>query len=387
VVEPYSAKKAKKVLFYKLLVGLASFATLVSPLAAQAGVLSIFTQLFDKSAAVTSADGIGLNSQTVPLLQPAINLDPNPAIGGGNITVADSSALVPSDGPSGTIADIEEQPASSQISVYIVRDGDTLSQIAQMFGVSVNTIIWANDIQNGVIHPGQNLIILPITGIRHTVATGETLQSLATTYKSNAHDIAQYNDLADNAALTVGQVVIIPYGELSAPTSSSSSGSSSTSSTKSSGGSSHAAVISSIASGATTEPYLGGSGPVLSGYYAFPLPSGIITQGLHGWNAVDIGAPKGTSIYAAADGTVIVAQDNGGWNGGYGNYVVIQHPNGTQTLYAHMSKVLVSAGDQVSQGDTIGKVGMTGEATGPHLHFEVRGATNPFASIPVGTQE
>jgi murein DD-endopeptidase MepM/ murein hydrolase activator NlpD len=100
---------------------------------------------------------------------------------------------------------------------------------------------------------------------------------------------------------------------------------------------------------------------------------------LHGWNAVDIGAPRGTAIYAAAAGTVIVAR-TGGWNGGYGNYVVISHPNGTETLYAHMSKVLASAGEQVAQGDTIGLVGMTGLATGNHLHFEVRGAANPFAS-------
>ena len=382
VVEPYSAKKAKKVLFFKLFTGLASFVILVIPLFAQAGVLSVFTLLFEKSAAVSNAEGTSLNSQTIPLLEPAINLDPSPAVGGGDITVADNTALVPADGPSGTTADINEQPASSQISVYIVRDGDTLSQIAQMFNVSVNTIVWANDIQNGVIQPGQNLIILPITGLRHTVVAGETLQSLATKYKSNAHDIAQYNDLTDTSALAAGQVVIIPDGELGASTPAAPA-----KSAGSSASSSHTTAIKKIATGATTEPYLGGSGPVIAGYFSFPLPSGIITQGLHGWNAVDIGAPKGTSIYAAADGTVIVAKNNGGWNGGYGNYVVIQHPNGTQTLYAHMSKVLVSQGDQVAQGDTIGKVGATGEATGPHLHFEVRGATNPFASIPVGTQE
>ena len=360
--------------------GLASFGVLIAPLAAQAGVLSIFTQLFYKSAAVTSAQGANFNSQTVPLLEPAINLNPSPAVGGGDITVADSTALVPADGPSGTIADISVQPVASQISVYIVRQDDTLSQIAQMFNVSVNTIVWANDIQNGVIQPGQNLVILPITGLRHTVVAGETLATLATKYKSNVHDIAQYNDLTDTSALAVGQVVIIPDGELGATTSAAPA-------TKSSGTSSHATAIKKIATGATAEPYLGGSGPALSGYFGWPVNGGIITQGLHGWNAVDIGAPRGTSIFAAADGIVIVAKDNGGWNGGYGNYVVIQHLNGTQTLYAHASTVLVSPGDQVTQGQTIAKVGATGEATGSHLHFEVRGAINPFASIPVGTQE
>ncbi len=233
---------------------------------------------------------------------------------------------------------------------------------------------WANDIQGGTIQPGQNLVILPITGLRHTVVAGETLDTLATKYKSNAHDIAQYNDIAASAKLTAGEIVIIPDGELAAPT-------------PAAPANSHAATIKSIAKGSTTEPYLGGSGPALSGYFSWPLNGGIITQGLHGWNAVDIGAPTGTSIFAAADGTVIVAKNNGGWNGGYGNYVVIQHPNGTQSLYAHMSKVLVSAGDNVAQGGTIGKVGATGEATGPHLHFEVRGAVNPFAGLGVGYQE
>jgi len=116
------------------------------------------------------------------------------------------------------------------------------------------------------------------------------------------------------------------------------------------------------------------------GYFSWPVGGGVITQGLHGWNAVDIGAPSGTPVYAAAGGTVIVARSGGGWNGGYGNYVVISHSNGTQTLYAHLSRVLVSAGQGVGQGDTVGKVGATGEATGPHLHFEVRGAANPFAN-------
>ncbi|HWB33837.1 MAG TPA: M23 family metallopeptidase, partial [Candidatus Paceibacterota bacterium] len=295
-----------------------------------------------------------------------------PAQGGGDITVVDGSALVPADGPSGVVSDTEDTPQSSQISVYTVRTGDSLSSIAAMFNVSVNTIAWANDISDGVIHPGEQLIILPITGVRHTVASGETLAMLAKTYKSDASEIAQYNGLDPAAALAAGTVVIIPDGELAATTPAKSASSSSSSS--------HTATIKSIAKGSTTEPYLGGSGPAIPGYFAWPVDGGVITQGLHGWNAVDIGAPKGTSIFAAAAGTVIIAKNNGAWNGGYGNYVVVQHSNGTQTLYAHMSQVLASVGDQVAQGQTIGKVGMTGLATGPHLHFEVRGAQNPFAN-------
>ncbi len=98
---------------------------------------------------------------------------------------------------------------------------------------------------------------------------------------------------------------------------------------------------------------------------------------MHGNNGVDIAAPLGTPVVASAGGTVIIARSSG-WNGGYGLYVVISHSNGTQTLYAHLSSVNVSVGDSVSKGQVIGKVGNTGKSTGPHLHFEVRGARNPF---------
>jgi murein DD-endopeptidase MepM/ murein hydrolase activator NlpD len=130
-------------------------------------------------------------------------------------------------------------------------------------------------------------------------------------------------------------------------------------------------------------PYRGGSGPEIDGYYANPVPGAELSQSIHGWNAVDLAIARGTPIHAAANGTVIIAR-SGGWNGGYGSYVVISHPNGTETLYAHMSKVSASVGQAVSQDAIIGYVGMTGDATGPHVHFEVRGAQNPFVNCPVG---
>ena len=113
-------------------------------------------------------------------------------------------------------------------------------------------------------------------------------------------------------------------------------------------------------------------------YYVSPVSHYIQTQGIHGYNAVDLAAPVGTPIVAAADGEITVARE-GGWNGGYGSYVVITHDNGSQTLYAHMSKVATYDGQQVVQGQVIGYVGGTGESTGPHLHFEIRnGIRNPF---------
>jgi len=105
---------------------------------------------------------------------------------------------------------------------------------------------------------------------------------------------------------------------------------------------------------------------------------------LHGWNGADIGAARGTPIYAAADGIAIIVRNNSAWNGGYGNYVVISHDNGSQTLYSHMKNAIVSPGP-VFNRQIIGYVGATGRATGPHLHFEVRGALNPFRNCRVGS--
>ena len=374
-------------MFIALLLSGALFAAAEPSLASA----SIFASLLSGSTDNVSASGTSYNSQTVPLLSPAINIDPKPSIGGGDITVAGGVALMSAEGPSGTAADIESRPSNSQISVYTVREGDTLSEIASMFSVTPNTIIWANDIQGGVIRPGQTLVILPITGIQHTVLKGETLSTLAKEYQSNAHDIAQYNNLADTAALSVGDVIIIPDGEAGAhmsvnPNSVSNTKQKAKAKTKSSISTKMAKIRALAKQGKRTSALHDAGGPDLGNYYIWPVDGGIITQGLHGFDAVDIGARTGTDILAAADGTVIVAR-GGGWNGGYGNYVVIQHSNGTQTLYAHASKLLVEAGDHVGQGDVIAKVGATGEATGSHLHFEVRGAKNPFGDVPPGSGE
>ncbi|HEX8591206.1 MAG TPA: peptidoglycan DD-metalloendopeptidase family protein [Candidatus Paceibacterota bacterium] len=115
----------------------------------------------------------------------------------------------------------------------------------------------------------------------------------------------------------------------------------------------------------------------VSSYFGNPCPGCRLSQGIHGNNGVDLSAPAGTPIYAAAAGTVTVAKGGGGYNGGYGNYVIVSHANGTQTLYAHMSRIATSGG-KVGKGTLIGYVGNTGRSTGNHLHFEVRGGTNPM---------
>lgn len=360
-----------------------SFVFLI-PILAYASFLS---DILQKTASDTQAATVlALNSQTVPLLAPAINIDPEPRLG-ADIAMAGGEALLPQSNPSSSL-DSESRPATSQISIYVVRQGDTLSGIATMFGVTPNTIVGANSIKGGVIHPGDELIILPITGIEHTVQKGETLASLAKKYNSDATDIALYNNLSSTDTLAAGQMIVIPNGEAAATTPTTASASAVASAKSSSANSASSSKtkpkVAKKASVFVPATLRGVGGPDLVGYYAWPVGGGIITQSLHGFDAVDIGAPTGTSIYAAAAGTVIIAKFDGAWNGGYGNYIVIQHENGTQTLYAHASKILVSAGDSVGQGDLIAKVGSTGESTGPHLHFEVRGAKNPFGDLPLG---
>lgn len=273
-------------------------------------------------------------------------------------------ALIPNNGPAGTISDIKNTPPPGRISVYSVRTGDTLSEIADMFGVSVNTIIWANNLHGvGDIHVGDTLVILPVSGVERTIVKGDTLKSIAKKYSADADEIAQFNGLDPENALEIGSTIIIPGAEIApvAPP-----------------------AKKSPSRKTMNEPYLGGGGSAYPGYYDNPIPGSALTQSLHGWNGIDLGAARGTPIHAAADGTVIVAR-NGGWNGGYGNYVVIMHDNGTQTLYSHMTHAIASPGQPVSSGQIIGYVGSTGLSTGPHLHFEVRGAANPFRNCAVGS--
>lgn len=296
----------------------------------------------------------------LPLLRAAVNTDPNIAKGGADIGMVGGVALIANGGPVGTLADVESVENHGQISTYVVKEGDSLSQIANMFGVSVNTIIWANGLKSRTISPGQELVILPVSGVRYTVKKGDTLSSIAKKYSGDAEEISIFNEIPVSQPLAVGSVVIIPNGEMGSTVIATKS--SKTTTTSSSG---------------SKERLWGTGGPDLGSYFAFPVPGAIVTQLLHGYDAVDLAAPIGTKVYAAAPGRVIISRF-GGWNGGYGNYIVIAHPNGTQTLYGHLSANLVSQGDIVSRGDLIGRVGSTGNSTGPHTHFEVRGAKNPF---------
>ncbi len=333
------------------------FLVVVPVMAYASGFFSLIGSLFSNTA---SANTKSFNSQNLALLQSAGSL---PGVSPNNsVSIVGGTSLM-AESPDPLVSSV---PVNDQIRIYVVHQGDTLSGIAKMFDVSVNTIIWANDIKNGKIASGDQLVILPISGVEYTVKSGDTLKSIATKFKGDVNDIASFNNISPTASLAVGDTVIIPDGELS-----SSSGSSSYSSGSGKGGTS---------GGTSSSPKVGSYGPsypVIIGYYERPIIGGLKTQGIHGHNGVDLASIYGTNILASADGQVIVAK-SGGWNGGYGSYVVIKHDNGTQTLYAHLSSVIVSAGQVVSQGQIIGHMGSTGDSTGTHLHFEIRGARNPF---------
>jgi murein DD-endopeptidase MepM/ murein hydrolase activator NlpD len=325
------------------------------PHVTHAGIVSFLTNIFsgdDVSAQVETETIIESSSQDMDLPAPANNFDPSLKVA-SEVVIDGGEALLPEVGPS-TDAPDKVNFSNGQISTYIVRSGDTLAKVADMFDVSVNTILWANDLTKGsALRAGQNLVILPISGVIHTVVAGDSLNSIAKKYGGDIDEIADFNDMKASSKLAVGDKIVIPDGQVSS------------------------SIRPSATKSTTSRLISSAGGPAYDGYYLKPFIGGHKTQGLHGYNGVDYGMPVGTPLYASAAGKVIISKSSG-WNGGYGDYVVIQHPNSTQTVYGHMSSVLVSVGQTVVQGQLIGYSGNTGKSTGPHLHFEIRGAKNPF---------
>jgi murein DD-endopeptidase MepM/ murein hydrolase activator NlpD len=274
----------------------------------------------------------------------------------GNSGVQKSSTLSTIQGNSivsrGTVlTDIFDEftDRGTQISTYTVQEGDTLSFIASDYGVSIDTIIWANSLKDAdSIRPGMELKIPPVSGVVHKVKKGETVSSIAKKYGIGEEKIISFNFLPQEGNLQEGQELIVPGGKLqSQPAPSTST--------------------------AKRFAYL----PNFGGFFSWPT-TGYDWGRIHGRNGVDIANSCGTPIYATADGSVTLAKSSG-WNGGFGKFEKILHSNGTETLYAHLSRLLVSVGEYVTKGQQIGVMGSTGNSTGCHLHFEVHGAKNPLA--------
>ncbi|QQR50606.1 peptidoglycan DD-metalloendopeptidase family protein [Candidatus Nomurabacteria bacterium] len=354
MIKPLFYKRgASGVVFVLLAIGL-----LLYPLESYANFFS--TALFQKpEKAYAQNVPIAKNSQTLPILRAENTTVAMKSSEIADIIISDDTALVPQAGPSGTVADMSEDITSGQISTYVVRSGDSLSVIADMFNVSINTILWANDLKKGqALQTGDTLIILPVTGLKYTVKKGDTVSSIAKKFSlSSSEEIISYNNL-ETVTVAVGDVLIIPGAELPAevPVTPKKT-------PVKQGGSSSVFVKNQSA------------GSKIAGYFIKPIPCGL-TQNKHDKYAIDMSCGgSGMPVKAAASGTVKFAKT--GWNGAFGNLVVIAHANGTQTFYAHLSKISVSIGQEVNQGSIIGNVGSTGRSTGPHLHFEVRGAYNP----------
>ncbi|MEO5918145.1 MAG: LysM peptidoglycan-binding domain-containing protein [Candidatus Limnocylindrales bacterium] len=246
------------------------------------------------------------------------------------------------------------QDGSGLLETYVVKPGDTLTGIASRYGISMMTIWWANKLTaKDDLRIGQKLIIPPVSGLVVTVKEGDTLESLATQYNVTADDIASINEL-DDPNLIIGQILILPNAAgapiPTAPPRPQTAGSGS-----GSGSCSGCAGPRSYAGGAMAWPVRGGSNYVSRGF-------------IYGHYGLDIAATYGSRVVAAAPGTVIWA----GWrNGGAGYAVWISNGSGLYTTYNHMSAILVSVGQSVTRGQQVGRIGSSGNSTGPHLHFEV----------------
>jgi LysM repeat protein len=270
----------------------------------------------------------------------------------GGFVVYDGGFLSKDSSPDGVTGGLGGR---RQVMTYIVQSGDTPGKIASEFGISLNTLIWANNLKNGnLIKPGQELVILPVSGVKYTIKSGDTLSKIASTYKVDVQKIKDFNNLSGDT-LMKGDSLIIPDGKM--PT------------------------VTYIPASQATE-IKNSDLSVSKGNYFIPPTTGWNWGELHSYNAVDFANRCGTPIYAAAGGIVTVITNNGGWNSGYGNHIRIQHPSGALTVYAHLSVVNVQVGQEIAQGQVIGAIGNTGNVKGPtgcHLHFEVRGLANPFA--------
>jgi murein DD-endopeptidase MepM/ murein hydrolase activator NlpD len=260
-------------------------------------------------------------------------------------------AIAPPFNISGKVLGSWGMEQEKEIREYIIEPGDTLSSVAASFEISLNTLLWANDLnEKSILKPGQKLVILPVSGIIHHVRSGDTVSGIAEIYKGKTEEIVAFNYLSNEDDIYIEDIIIVPNGVMPPPP--------------------------------IKLQQAPASVPLADSYFIAPVPSPyIITQGLHWYNAIDFSYKEnacGKPVFAAAGGTI----QKIGYQSVAGNYVRILHPNGVITFYGHLSSISVFQSQPVSQGKIIGYIGNTGYTigrTGCHLHFEVRGARNPFA--------
>ncbi len=297
--------------------------------------------------------------------------------GGGSGGGSDSASATPQPTLSGS-ALLKPNPASGagaplvakrDIEVYKVRAGDTVARIAGAYGVDVNTILWENNLSAAsYIRPDQELRILPVSGVHHTIKDGETISSIAKKYgltePEDIETILEYNEIEIEDHIFPGEKIIIPNGIKKAPPSPQ-----------------RRAYLADLQredyQSYEVSPDFQGSGQGL----IWPLKGAWrLSQGF--WSrhrGVDVPC-RDCQVTAAADGIVELS----GWQKSYGYTVIINHGGGLKTRYAHGSKLLISAGQTVNAGQGIMITGSTGRSTGPHLHFEIQKngtLVNPLNSV------
>lgn len=242
----------------------------------------------------------------------------------------------------------------SEIIYYTVDQGDTISSIANKFKISVNTILWSNNLTAfSLIRPGDKLSILPVSGAVYTVKSGDTVGKIALKFGVEENSIFQYNNIKSANGLVIGRTIVIPGGRKISET----------------------VAIKKINTNKTSNAVAvieklinPKKAPASNTSMAWPTEGHRISQ-YYSWRhtGLDIANKVGTPLYAAEAGTVEFA----GWSNGYGNNILINHGGGKKTRYAHASKLFVKVGEEVDRGEQIAAMGSTGWSTGPHIHFEV----------------
>jgi len=254
---------------------------------------------------------------------------------------------------------IGSNPASESVAsqrdkivYYTVQKGDVVSTIARNFDITVNTILWANNLSAySLIRPGDSLTILPYSGVIHTVKSGDTISRISQLYGVEDEKILSSNNIG--GILKIGDKIIVPGGSKLATAVTIAKTANTTG----------LSIIRNLVKAPASTAAAGAK-------MVWPTVGHRITQ-YFSWrhNGVDIANKVGTPIYAADAGTVEIAAN--GWSGGYGNTIVINHGGGKKTRYGHLSKLYVRVGNKVEKGENIGLMGSTGNSTGSHLHFEV----------------
>jgi len=245
--------------------------------------------------------------------------------------------------------DFSQKPRAA-VEEYEVKPGDTLASIAEIFDITADTIKWQNNLTSDTIRPGQKLQILPVAGVAHKVKSGESIYSISKRYSVDPQKIV-------NFALAVGTTLIVPDGV-------------------------PPKAVPRVRPGMRPQRASVIAGLSGSGRFIWPTTGNITQYPVYYHNALDIANKALPSVIASDGGTVIFA---GCVGYGYGCHIIIDHGNGFSTLYAHLSRIDVGAGQAVGQGAAIGQVGSSGRSTGPHLHFEVRVGgvpKNPLSYLP-----